>query len=159
MSTEVPWLSDDEQRVWRAWLRLSTVLPAAIHRELQADSGLSLPDFDVLVQLTDRAEERVRVTELSRSLNWERSRVSHHVARMERRGLVAREECDDDARGAYVVLTDAGRQAIRRAAPDHVRTVRRLVFDALDDADLAALDVVIGKLLAAADGTGVPAGA
>ena len=106
-------------------------LPAALNRQLQRDSDLSLQDFDVLVQLTDVDEGRVRVSALAAALGWERSRLSHHVTRMERRGLVAREECDDDGRGAFVVLTPAGRAAIERAAPGHVRTVRSLVFDAL----------------------------
>jgi DNA-binding MarR family transcriptional regulator len=87
------------------------------------------------------------VSELAAVLQWERSRLSHHVKRMERRGLVEREECADDGRGAYVVLTAAGRAALTAAAPDHVRTVRRLVFDALDDDDLCALDRITAKLL------------
>ena len=84
------WLTDDQQRVWRDWLRLNALLPAALHRELQADSDLSLQDFDVLVALTDTPEERLRVSELADALHWERSRLSHHVRRMERRGLVQR---------------------------------------------------------------------
>src|SRR3954454_9231455 len=97
------WLTDTQQRVWRSWLAANALLPAALHRELQADAGLSLPDFDVLVRLTDSGEGRVRMSDLARALTWERSRLSHHVKRMERRGLVRREECPDDGRGAFVV--------------------------------------------------------
>lgn len=147
MDSEVSWLSDSQQQVWRRWLRLTALLPATLHRELQAESGLSLPDFEVLVQLTDTPEGRVRVSDLARALHWERSRVSHHVARMARRGLVAREECPDDGRGAFVVVTQEGRGAIERAAPAHVRTVRRLVFDNLTEAETDALARVIGKVL------------
>ena len=146
----IPWLTDAEQALWRRWMRLNAALPAALHRDLQAD-GLSLPDFEVLVQLTDRPDHRLRTSELARALHWERSRVSHHVTRMLKRGLVLREECPDDGRGAYVVLTDAGRAAIHTAAPGHVRAVRRLVFDALSPEDIAAVDAVFERVLARVD--------
>src|SRR3954451_19051976 len=103
---------------------MNAQLTARLHRQLLADSGLSLADFDVLVQLTDRREPRARVLELADALQWEKSRLSHHLARMQRRGLLTREECPDDARGTLVVLTEEGRQAIERAAPRHVGTVR-----------------------------------
>lgn len=125
-------------------------LHAELHRRLQAESGLSLADFDVLVALTDRPDERARVLELATSLDWEKSRLSHHLARMQRRGLIGREECDDDGRGNYVVLTADGRTAIEAAAPNHVETVRELVFDALPAEDLAALgrisEAVLGRV-------------
>ena len=144
---DTPWLDDRQQQVWRAWLQVGSRLPAALNRQLQRDSELSLQDFDVLVQLTDVDEGRVRVSALAAALGWERSRLSHHVTRMERRGLVAREECDDDGRGAFVVLTPTGRAAIERAAPGHVRTVRSLVFDALAPAEVDALGDVLAAVL------------
>jgi DNA-binding MarR family transcriptional regulator len=152
MTDESNWLPADAQRLWRRWLRLNALLPGALHRELQADAGLSLPDFDVLVQLTDSPQGRVRVSDLARGLHWERSRVSHHVTRMERRGLVAREECRDDGRGAWVVLTEEGRAAIEQAAPAHVATVRRLVFDALTPQEAEVMAGVIEKMLARLEG-------
>lgn len=142
-----PWLSAEEQRLWRAWLAAGSALSAALHRDLQADAGLSLPDFDVLVRLTESEEGRVRVSELARALDWERSRLSHHVTRMERRGLVARDDCVDDGRGAYVVVTEAGRAAIEDAAPHHVRTVRRLFVDVLTPEEVAALTPVLERVL------------
>ena len=145
--TSTPWLSADEQRLWRGWLALAAVLPAVLHRELQADAGLSLPDFDVLVQLSETGDGRLRVSELARSLAWERSRLSHHVARMERRRLVVRVECPDDGRGAFVALTPQGRSALEAAAHHHVRTVRRLLFDPLDDHDVAELTRLVTTLL------------
>jgi len=140
VSNESPWLSEQQQAFWRGWLAMSAALPAALNRQLQQDSGLSLPDFDVLVQLTDTPDERVRILALSDALGWERSRLSHHLTRMEGRGLVAREECADDGRGAFVVLTASGRDAIARAAPGHVRTVREVVFDSLTDEELDHLE-------------------
>lgn len=142
------WLTDTQQRVWRRWLAVNAELPAVLHRELQADSGLSLPDFEVLVQLTDTPEGRVRVMDLASALQWERSRLSHHIKRMEARGLVGREECVEDGRGAFVVLTREGREAIERAAPAHVRTVRELFFEALTDQELDSLATITDKVLA-----------
>lgn len=86
----------------------------------------------LLVALTDRPDRQVRVRDLAQVLQWEKSRLSHHLGRMERRGLIERQDCPDDARGAFVILTAAGRAAIERAAPAHVATVRSLVFDGLD---------------------------
>jgi DNA-binding MarR family transcriptional regulator len=155
-----PWLSADAQSLWRRWLRLNAELPGVLHRELQADAGLSLSDFEVLVKLTDTPGGRVRVTDLAHELNWERSRVSHHVTRMQRRGLVERSECRDDGRGAWVVLTEQGRSAIERAAPGHAATVRRLIFDDLTPTELEVMtgfiDKVLGRLNSDTDGK--PAG-
>ena len=147
VADESPWLSADAQHLWRRWLRLNAELPGVLHRELQADAGLSLSDFEVLVTLTEAPDERVRVTDLARALNWERSRVSHHVTRMERRGLVQRSECRDDGRGAWVVLTTQGRRAIERAAPGHAATVRRLIFDNLTAHELTVMTGVVDKVL------------
>ena len=146
--TEPRWLAPDEQRAWRQWLALTTRLPARLNRQLQADSDLSLADFDVLVQLTDVPAGRLRVGELGAALGWEKSRLSHHLGRMERRGLIAREDVAADGRGSEVVLTPAGRGAIEAAAPAHVAAVRALVFDGLDAGQLRALIEVTGAVLA-----------
>jgi DNA-binding MarR family transcriptional regulator len=158
MSTAEPrWLDDDEQRVWRSYLRMAGRLSAHLNRQLQADSELSLADFDVLVHLTDVPERRLRVVELARELEWEKSRLSHHVARMERRGLVRREECVDDGRGSYIVLTPAGLAALEVAAPGHVEAVRTVVFDGLTPDQVTALGAVASQVLARLDA--VPASA
>ena len=133
------WLDDEEQRTWRAFVRLQKRLAAELNRQLQATANLSLADYDVLVQLTDAPEGRLRPYEMQKMLEWEQSRLSHHLGRMQRRDLVRREECASDGRGAYIVLTDAGRRAITDAAPDHVETVRRLFFDALKPSQVTAL--------------------
>lgn len=150
--TETRWLTDREQYAWRGLLTMHTRLTARLHRRLQADSGLSLADFDVLVALTDRQEPRLRVGELAEVLQWEKSRLSHHLVRMQRRELVRREECPGDARGAYIVLTGQGRSAIEQAAPEHVAAVRELVFDQLPDEQVDALcritDTVLRRLRA-----------
>src|SRR3954470_9965333 len=125
------WLTDDEQRAWRGLLQMTSRLDARLNRDLQQTSGLSLADYDVLVLLTEAPDGRLRVFELAENLQWEQSRLSHHLARMQRRGLVAREECTSARRGAFIVRTEDGRDAIEKAAPAHVDAVRRLVFDGL----------------------------
>lgn len=133
------WLTEEEQRAWRGLLRMTSQLTARMNRQLLQDYGVSLADYDVLVVLSEAPGGRLRVFEVADALAWEQSRVSHQLARMQRRGLVAREGCASDARGAFAVLVEAGRAAIERAAPAHVETVRQLVFDGLTDDQLVAL--------------------
>jgi DNA-binding MarR family transcriptional regulator len=141
------WLDDDEQRTWRAFVRLHKRLEAELNRRLQATANLSLADYEVLVALTDVPEGRLRPYQMQKTLDWEQSRLSHHLGRMQRRDLVRREECESDGRGAYIVLTEAGRRAITSAAPDHVETVRHLLFDALTPAQVATLGRLSDQVL------------
>src|SRR5262245_58035437 len=142
VTDDARWLDAEEQRAWRAWLDAHARLSARLNRELQTSSGLSLSDYDVLVHLTDVPENRLRAYELGEGLQWEKSRVSRQVSRMAQRGLVAREAAPEDGRGAYVVLTRAGRRAIEDAAPAHVELVRRLLFDGLTTAQVRTLGSV-----------------
>ena len=132
-------------------MTLNAQLSATLQRELQDDAGLSTQDYEVLVHLTDDPEGRMRVTDLARLMQWERSRVSHHVTRMERRRLVQRVECAEDGRGAFVLITPQGRAAIEQAAPGHVNTVRRLVFDVLSPEEVDSFGAIIEKALAQLD--------
>ena len=125
------WLSDDEQRAWRGLMSLTAELQAALNRQLQDEHGISLADYEVLGRLHEAPDHRLRVRDLLASLTWEQSRLSHQLTRMQRRGLVAREECVEDRRGATYVLTGTGRAAIEQAAPSHVEAVRRLLLDQL----------------------------
>jgi DNA-binding MarR family transcriptional regulator len=143
----IRWLTEEEQRAWRGLLRMTSQLNARMNRQLLQDYGVSLADYDVLVVLSEAPEGRLRVFEVADALAWEQSRVSHQLARMQRRGLVAREGCASDARGAFAVLVEAGRAAIERAAPAHVETVRQLVFDGLTHDQLAALTEITTRVL------------
>jgi DNA-binding MarR family transcriptional regulator len=145
------WLTEPEQRAWRGLLQMTVQLQARLHRQLVSSSGLSLADYDVLVPLSETPGARLRMFELAAHLNWEQSRVSHHLARMQRRGLIGREDCADDRRGAFVILTDAGWTAIRRAAPGHVDAVRRLVFDGLTPEQVRALQTLTDGVLTRLD--------
>ena len=108
------WLTPAEDRAWRAWLAMSERLRSQIGRDLQADSGLSDADYMVLVHLSEATDHRMRMTDLATRLNWSKSRLSHQLARMQARGLVERDDCPSDARGAFAVL-GAGRPGRDRA--------------------------------------------
>jgi DNA-binding MarR family transcriptional regulator len=142
------WLSDDEQQAWRTYLRMSSLLPAALNRQLQQDCGLTLPEYEVLVQLSESPGHRLRPFQICEALNWEQSRLSHQLTRMERRGLVSRRECAADGRGAVIELTAAGADLIGAAAPRHVAAVRGLVFDRLSDAQRAAFEEACAQIVA-----------
>jgi len=148
------WLTADEQRAWRAYVRAGALLTARLNRQLQVDSGISLPEYEVLVQLSEAPGGRLRPFQLSRALDWEQSRLSHLLSRMMRRGFIAREECAGDARGAVVVLTAAGRAAIEAAAPGHVAAVHQLVFNQLDGPQIAALGQASEAILAGLEDRG-----
>jgi len=149
-----PWLTADEQRAWRAYLRVGTMLAARLNRQLQADCGLSLPEYEVLVQLSEAPDGELRQFQLGLALNWEQSRLSHLLTRMSRRGFVVRQHCAADRRGAEVVLTAAGRAAIESAAPGHVAAVRRLVFDQMDSEQAATFGQVFEAILAGLENSG-----
>jgi DNA-binding MarR family transcriptional regulator len=132
------WLTEEQQRVWRGYLTMTSRLQTAMHRQLQHDCELSLADYDVLVALSERGPQRVN--ELCEALGWEQSRVSHQLRRMRGRGLVVRHGSDDDRRGATVELTADGRAALEAAAPGHVQLVREAVFDGMTAAQLRAVE-------------------
>lgn len=136
---DVEWLDEREARAWRALQFMQMRLDGELARQLAADSSLTYPEYVVLVALTDRPDGRMRLFELAGVLGWEKSRVSHQVARMTGRGLVAKEKCDADRRGAFVVITPAGRDEIAAAAPGHVDAVRRWFVDPLTPEQLDAI--------------------
>lgn len=148
---DVRWLDERELRAWRSLQLMQMRLDGELARQLAIDSGLSYPDYVVLVALTDRPDGRMRLFELAEVLGWEKSRLSHHVARMAARGLVAKEKCDSDRRGAFVVITSDGRRVIEAAAPGHVAAVRRLFIDPLSPAQLDAIGDAAEIVLAALD--------
>jgi DNA-binding MarR family transcriptional regulator len=125
------WLAGDQQRAWLAYIRVQLRLAYEMNRQLLADSGLSLPDYDVMTALSVADGGRMQVTVLAAQIGWERSRVSHHVRRMSARGLVTCGLSAADRRVTEVTLTGQGRQALKYAAPGHVDLVRRLFFEGL----------------------------
>ena len=141
------WLDEREAHLWRTWIRVNQELPGRLAELLNADSGLSAADYAVLVPLSESPDGMVRARDLGREISWDRSRLSHQVRRMENRGLVAREECEADARGAMVRLTPAGRAAIEAAAPGHVAATREHFFDLVSDKEISVLTKVFERVL------------
>lgn len=137
--TAVKWLNDREAAAWRAVRTLGQPLVTELGRDLQRESGLSMADYEVLVVLSESGTDLLAYRDLADTTGWEKSRLSHHITRMEKRGLVRREGCLDDARSANIALTERGRGCIEAAAPGHVASVRRLLIDQLSDAQIDAL--------------------
>ncbi len=136
------WLSDDEQRAWRAYLESTKLLFDALDRQLQRESDMPHAYFEILVRLSEAPERTLRMSELAHSTLSSRSRLSHAVARLEERGWVQREDCPTDRRGQNARLTDTGFAVLAATAPGHVDTVRRLVIDALSPEQLAQLTAI-----------------
>lgn len=142
------WLDDEQERAWRAYRRMRALLDLAISRDLAADSGLSDADYDVLSNLSESADGRGRPKGLADRMLWTESRLSHHLTRMEARGLVRRERADGDGRGTVVVLTDEGRRVLVAAAPHHVASVRRAFIDLMTPEQVTTLRAIAETVVA-----------
>jgi DNA-binding MarR family transcriptional regulator len=140
------WLDDRQQHVWQAYRRMNQHLYAFLEQQLVGD-GLSGADYRVLHPLSEAPDGVMRARELGTEIGWDRSRLSHHLTRMEQRGLVAREECAEDGRGLMVRVTAAGRRAIETAAPGHVENVQQHFFDLLSQKELDTLLAVFERVL------------
>ncbi|HVT71432.1 MAG TPA: MarR family transcriptional regulator [Trebonia sp.] len=140
------WFTDEEQRAWRAYIRLAQLLMHQLDRDLHP-FGLSMHDYEILVELSEAPGNRMRMTELADRTAQSRSRLSHQVNRMEARGLVSREGCEGDKRGTFAVITGRGAAAITKVAPYHVASVREHFMDQLDPAQLAALTAAYEPVL------------
>jgi len=145
MSTQGPegseprWLDADEQKAWRAWLYSTQLLTERLNAELQHDTGIPHAYYEILVQLSETPERMLRMSELADRCLSSRSRLSHAVSRLEERGWIRRRTCEDDARGQLAVLTEEGFAALEGAAPVHVASVRRNLFDQLSDEQVSAM--------------------
>ncbi len=149
-STENPWLDDQQQQVWRSWLHGA----ARINDYLDADlrkRGLDLADYEILVSLSEAEGRQLRMSDLANQVHQSRSRLTHAIARMEKRGIVSRQAAADDGRGVIATLTASGFKLLERTAPQHVRAVRRILVDVVDPADFAALGRVMQAVLAVED--------
>lgn len=142
------WLTGPQERAWRRYRRMRTVLDLQIARDLNRDSGLSETDYDVLSTLSEKPGSSWRARDLAAQLLWSTSRLAHHVGRMEQRGLVARQPYADDARGALISLTEQGQAVLQQAAPPHVASVRQHLMDLLTPEEVATLDTIAGKVIA-----------
>ncbi|ATY96256.1 MarR family winged helix-turn-helix transcriptional regulator [Streptomyces bacillaris] len=144
--SETRWLTDEEQRVWRAYLHATTLLEDHLDRQLQRDAGMPHTYYGLLVQLSQAPRRRMRMTELARNAKITRSRLSHAIARLEKNGWVRREECPSDKRGQNAVLTEEGYAMLSRSAPGHVDAVRHALFDRLTPEQVRSLGDIMRVL-------------
>ncbi len=145
------WLTDEEQRTWRAWLLSSQLLQERLERELTRETGISLAYYEILVRLSEAPDRMLRMSQLADACLSSRSRLSHAVSRLEERGWIQRRNCPEDGRGQFATLTDEGLTALQDAAPVHVESVRRHLFDQLTDEQQHALRDVGQTLVAHLD--------
>jgi DNA-binding MarR family transcriptional regulator len=141
------WLSEDEQVSWRNWLSANLLLPERLGRDLHEEAGLTLADYEILVRLSESPDRRVRMSDLASQTLSSRSRLSHQIDRMEKARYVQRQECRDDRRGYFAVLTDHGWQTLVEAAPAHVESVRRRLVDVLTPEEFAELGRLCHKIV------------
>jgi len=139
-------MTSEELAIWRSLVDTTAELRRRLAAQLAAESSLSPGDYAVLLALSEAEQRRLRSSELAAAIDWERSRLSHHLGRMERRGLVERVECVTDSRGAEVVLTEDGARIFRNATAPHARAIKQHFGDALSPAQFEALDDILRTL-------------
>ena len=150
--SETRWLTPDEMRLWQSFMRLSVSTFRDIDADLKLDSSLTRDDYEVLVHLSDAADGQLTMGELSDRVFNSRSRLTQRIDRMEARGLVSREQCSDDKRITFARITNAGIETITAAAPQHVESVRRHLFDHLPPVRVVEMADILEEILASKDG-------
>jgi DNA-binding MarR family transcriptional regulator len=140
-------VSPEEWDVWRTFHSMRRKLDLALERQLQRDAEISAADYGILVALLEAPGKQLRGRDLVERLSWEKSRISHQVSRMEKRGLLERRECETDLRGSWIGLTNDGTRAVLGATRDHAATLRRYFFDVLDPAELAFLKAASNRVI------------
>ena len=142
---QVRWLTEHEQRAWRAYISGTRRLLDRLERDLKAH-GLTHDDYGVLVALSESEGGRLRMADLADQSVESRSRLSHHIGRMEAAGLVRREQCPNDRRGFFAVLTDQGRALMDETAPHHVAGVRAHFLDQIEPHELEAIAAAFARI-------------
>jgi DNA-binding MarR family transcriptional regulator len=150
-SDDPPWLSPEELEAWRGLLAMLIRLPPALDAQLQRDTGINHFEYGILAALSESPERTLRMSQLAGLANGSQSRLSHAAGRLEQRGWISRAPAAGNRRVIEASLTDAGWRAIEKAAPHHVREVRRLVIDALTPEQITALVGIGRSVLASAD--------
>lgn len=142
-----PAVSPDEWQAWRSVFSMQRTLERALERTLQDGADISTPDYEILLALFEAPGRRMRARELGERLDWEKSRVSHQVTRMEKRGLVERTLCDTDGRGTWIGLTPDGSRAVLGAMREHAASMRRYFFDVVTPEELDVMSAASRRVL------------
>ncbi|MCI9887081.1 MarR family transcriptional regulator [Micrococcales bacterium 31B] len=145
----VEWLDEDQQKIWRNYIRVTGMVGEHLGLALEhpACDGMNLPEYELLVRLSEAPEQTLRMSDLANDLVYSRSRTTHAVRRMEQRGWVERRPCPDDGRGIQCTLTSGGLAALQAAAPVHVRSVRESVVDLLEPDQYRALGAILETMV------------
>ena len=146
------WLTPEEQRAWRAYIAATHLLEDAIDRQLQQDAGMPHLYYSILANLSEAPEGRLRMTDLAEKSKITRSRLTYAVTRLEKDGLIRREDCQWDKRSSFAILTDEGMAVLERSAPGHVETVRSLLFDQLTPEQVGQLEEIFSGIARALEG-------
>ncbi|MER6540577.1 MarR family winged helix-turn-helix transcriptional regulator [Streptomyces sp. 900105755] len=146
------WLTPKEQRAWRAYMAATHLLEDAIDRQLQQDAGMPHLYYGILANLSEAPERRLRMTDLAEKSKITRSRLTYAVTRLEKDGLIRREDCQWDKRSSFAILTDEGMAVLERTAPGHVETVRAAVFDHLSAEQVEQLEGISSAIARALEG-------
>jgi DNA-binding MarR family transcriptional regulator len=141
------WLDGEEMRAWRAYVVGKALLDSQLNRDLQDEHQLALADYELLVRLSEAPCGQARMSTLAEQVASSKSRISHQITRMEKAGLVYRQECPGDRRGVFAVLTSHGQNVLRRAAPTHVRGVRANLVDLLSEQERLMLAEVFERVV------------
>ena len=144
--TAVPWLSEPEMQCWRALISVTTGVLGVLDGELQAEHGMSLGEYEVLVHLSEEPEQSLRMTDLASRLHLSPSGITRRIDGLERAGLVERRQCPSDRRGSNAVLTNEGLRRLTAAAPTHVRGVRAHFIDQLSEQEIANLAAALASV-------------
>ncbi len=146
-ATETPWLTPAQQQVWRSFVSGTTVLNERLDRDLRSTHGLSVPEYEILVWLSESPDRSIRMAKLAAAVSHSRSRVTHTIARLEREGLVVRGQCSEDGRGVSAVLTDEGFRLLETAAHTHVRGVHSYLVENASPEEFAVLGQIMQRVL------------
>lgn len=147
-----PWLNEEQQVAWRSFLGGVTVLMDNLDRDLRKSHGLSLPEYEILVRLSEAPDRSIRMAELAAALGHSRSRITHTISRLEREGFVSRIQCDSDGRGVTAVLTDPGFALLEKAAHTHVTGVHDYFVAQADAGEFQTVGRVMASVLEHLDG-------
>ncbi|HEV7957282.1 MAG: hypothetical protein JWL94_1059 [Microbacteriaceae bacterium] len=148
-------ITEEQWHAWHAFYAMRRRLDHALDAGLQRESSISAAEYETLVALHRTPGRRLRVTELAVAMGWEKSRVSHQVSRMEKRGFVSRTSCETDARGWWIEMTTEGRRTVLRAMRGHTEAIRRYFFDQLDEDQAELLTELSARVLSGIEGGSV----
>ena len=144
--TDTPWLTAEQQRIWRAFLGGITVMMDQLDRDLRTQHDLSLAEYEILVRLSEAPNRSIRMAELASAVAHSRSRITHTISRLERDGIVRRDQCSEDGRGVSAVLTDHGFSVLEKAAHTHVRGVHEYLIENAPPEEFAALGRIMDRV-------------